>query len=126
MPKTLQDLMDEAKSQVKGVPPAEVKRLLESGYIAIDVRQEDEFEAGSLPSAINFPRGYLEVKADTQHPKRDPRLQDRSQGVICFCNGGARGVLAAKTLNDMGFEKVHWIDGNFRECIDSTSFDSAP
>jgi rhodanese-related sulfurtransferase len=125
MAKTLNELMEEAKREVTGVPPSEVSALLQQGYIALDIRNEDEFEEGSFPGAINAPRGYLEVKVDHEHPKRDPRLQDRAQGIVCFCNGGSRGVLAAKTLKEMGFEKVHFIDGNWRDAMDSTSFDAS-
>lgn len=124
MAKTLNEMMEEAKRTVTGVPPAEVPRLIKEGYVALDIRNEDEFGEGSFPGAINVSRGYLEVKVDHEHPRRDARLQDRSQGIVCFCNGGARGILAAKTLKEMGFEKVHYIDGNFRDAMDSTSFDA--
>ena len=33
--------------------------------------------------------------------------------MILFCAGGLRSALAAKTLKDMGFEKVSHIDGGF-------------
>ena len=33
--------------------------------------------------------------------------------IILFCAGGLRSALAAKSLKDMGFEKVSHIDGGF-------------
>mgnify|MGYP001306322994 CR=1 FL=1 len=33
--------------------------------------------------------------------------------MVLFCAGGLRSALAAKTLKDMGFEKVSHIDGGF-------------
>ena len=33
--------------------------------------------------------------------------------MVLFCAGGMRSALAAKTLKDMGFEKVSHIDGGF-------------
>ncbi len=36
----------------------------------------------------------------TQHYK-DPRLEDRSQRIVCYCGGGHRSALAARTLQEM-------------------------
>jgi rhodanese-related sulfurtransferase len=33
--------------------------------------------------------------------------------MVLFCAGGLRSALAAKSLKDMGFEKVSHIDGGF-------------
>ena len=33
--------------------------------------------------------------------------------IVLFCAGGLRSALAAKSLKDMGFEKVSHIDGGF-------------
>ena len=33
--------------------------------------------------------------------------------MVLFCAGGLRSALAAKTLKDMGFEKVSHVDGGF-------------
>ena len=39
--------------------------------------------------------------------------------MILFCGAGGRSALAAKTLQDMGFEKVSHIDGGFSLMINS-------
>ena len=38
---------------------------------------------------------------------------DHNKEIILFCAAGGRSALAAKTLKDMGFEKVSHIDGGF-------------
>ena len=43
---------------------------------------------------------------------RDRKL-DISKEMVLFCAGGLRSALAAKSLKDMGFEKVSHIDGGF-------------
>ena len=43
---------------------------------------------------------------------RDRNL-DISKEMVLFCAGGLRSALAAKSLKDMGFEKVSHIDGGF-------------
>jgi rhodanese-related sulfurtransferase len=36
-----------------------------------------------------------------------------SKEMIVFCAGGLRSALAAKSLKEMGYEKVSHIDGGF-------------
>ena len=72
----------------------------------MDVREADEFEAGRIPGARLVPRGFLEVRADLEHPKRDPWLADRARPLILYCGGGHRSALAAHALKRMGFERV--------------------
>ncbi len=114
MNKTVKDFVAEALEQVKEIEPARVKeRLGEPGLLILDVREPEEFAAGHMPGAINIPRGFLEVRADLEHPKRDARLGDRNQKVICYCAGGVRSAMAAKTLKEMGFENPHSMNGGW-------------
>ncbi len=102
MAKSLKEFVDEALKNVKEVEPHEVGDLAQT--LILDVREPDEFLAGHIPGAINIPRGFLEVRADLEHHKRDPRLSDRSLKIVCYCGGGHRSALAAQTLTQMGFE----------------------
>lgn len=114
MAKTLQDLVDEALQDIREVSVSEASELIKSGdYIVLDVREADEFEAGHIPGAMLVPRGFLEVRADLTHHKRDVRLEDRTQKVLCFCGGGYRSALAAQTLKQMGFENPLSIAGGW-------------
>jgi rhodanese-related sulfurtransferase len=115
MAKTLQDFVEEARAEVREVGPEEASQLVESGeYSVLDVREAADHANGHLPGAINVPRGTLEVVADTTHPAKGEALQDRSQKILCYCGGGTRGLLAAKTLKDMGFTDVVSLSGGFR------------
>ena len=38
---------------------------------------------------------------------------DLNKELVLFCAAGGRSALAAKTLKDMGFEKIYHIDGSF-------------
>jgi rhodanese-related sulfurtransferase len=110
MAKALSDFVRDALAQIREIPPEEAARLLAApgheGWSFVDVREGDEFAAGHVPGARNLPRGFLEVKADLQHPKRDAWLADRSRPLVLYCGGGHRSALAAKTLHEMGFTKV--------------------
>ena len=107
MAKSLHDFVQEALRHVRQVSLEETLEIIERGdWLILDVREPYEYEEGHLPHAINIPRGFLEVKADLEHYKRDERLQDRHQRVLCYCGGGHRSALAARVLQDMGFQEA--------------------
>lgn len=111
MAKSLEDFVNAALQHVNEVAPDQVSAMTE--WQVLDVREPEEFADGHLPGAINIPRGFLEVKADLEHYKRDDRLRDRSQKLICVCGGGHRSALAARTLQEMGFENVLSVKGGW-------------
>jgi rhodanese-related sulfurtransferase len=111
MPKSLADLVREALAEVREVGPDEVHALLarpdRGGFEILDVREPDEFAAGHLPGARLYPRGFLEVRADLAHPKRDAWLSaSRGRPLVLYCGGGQRSALAAQSLRRMGFTNV--------------------
>lgn len=110
MPKSLDELVHEAKAEIREITPEEAFRLLQApgreSWHFVDVREADEFAEGHVPGARHVPRGFLEVKADLLHPKRDPWLADRERPLVLYCGGGNRSALAARTLQEMGFTRV--------------------
>lgn len=110
MPRSLADFVRQALAVIDEVPPEELRALLDlpdrGGFEILDVREADEFAAGHIPGARHYPRGFLEVRADLEHPKRDPWLADRSRKLILYCGGGHRSALAARALHEMGFHDV--------------------
>jgi rhodanese-related sulfurtransferase len=114
MPKSLQDFVNEALQHVAEVDVEHVDLARQDPDIMIlDVREEDEFAEGHIPGAYNVPRGFLEVKADLEHKKKDPNLADRTRKIICYCGGGFRSALAARTLQEMGFDHVESMAGGW-------------
>jgi len=122
MAKTLSDFVDEALAVVDEMEADEAKRLLDDadrgGWHFVDVREPDEYAAAHIPSARSFPRGFLEVKADLVHPKRDAWLEDRKRPMILYCGGGHRSALATRTLLEMGFSRVVSLRGGFAEWVE--------
>ena len=110
MAKALADFVNAALAVVKQIPPEEARALLDapesSAWHFVDVREPDEVAQGRIPGARSLPRGFLEVKADLSHPKRDPWLADRGRKLVLYCGGGHRSALAAFTLREMGFTNV--------------------
>lgn len=110
MGRSLDDFVRAALERIREIRPEEARRLLDlpgrDGWHFVDVREPDEFSAGRVPGARNYPRGFLEVRADLAHAKRDPWLADRERKLLLYCGGGNRSALAALTLQEMGFRQV--------------------
>jgi rhodanese-related sulfurtransferase len=117
--KSLADFVREALARVDEIDAEEALRLLSvegrEGWHFVDVREPDEYAAGHIPGSRNYPRGFLEVRADLEHPKRDAWLADRRRPLLLYCGGGNRSALAAQTLLDMGFHRVVSLRGGFHE-----------
>jgi rhodanese-related sulfurtransferase len=76
--------------------------------LIIDVRQEDEFEDGFVPGAINVPRGLIEFRIWKQ--VGFPNATDMNKQMTLYCLTGGRCALATKTLQDLGFTNVSSVD----------------
>lgn len=104
---TFQDLFSQAKARVDEIDAQTAADLGRSGEAKIvDVREKPEWDEGHIPGAIHVPRGYLELRIETALP-------DKSQPVVLYCAGGTRSVLAARTLQDMGYTDVKSVGGGF-------------
>lgn len=114
MKKKAADLVSEAKARVENLDPDAVQRELDAGdAVLVDIRDAPELEEnGSIPGSVHVPRGMLEFRADTTSPYHQPEL-DPSKRVILHCASGGRSALAARTLEDMGYENVAHLDGGF-------------
>ena len=105
------EFIRQIKSQIKEVDPAEVHETVRNaggnGAVSIvDVRESEEVAQGLIPGAKHVPRGYLESRIEGTVP-------DRSQRVVLYCASGNRSALAAKTLEELGYEYVESMTGGY-------------
>ena len=119
MAKTFRQMVSEAREQVDVLSPQDAQKKMQEtpNVVVVDVREAEDLAAtGVVPGAVNIPLGMLPLRADTELPEslRDPRLQDRSTPVITTCGGGGQAALAAKTLKDMGFTNVSYLEGGIQ------------
>ena len=94
------------KSEIAEVDPTDAHELVGNGVAFVDVRESDEVARGHVPGAALIPRGFLESRIDGAVP-------DRSQHVVLYCASGQRSALAAKTLEELGYENVESMTGGF-------------
>jgi len=88
---------------VTDVPPrldgASAQALVRAGARLVDVRRPDEFADGHLPGAINIP--YDQVAA------RAAEIGPPAADVVLYCRSGRRSAVAAATLEELGYNRVH-------------------
>ena len=114
--KSPQTLVTEALNVVKTITPEEAMKLdSENKCNLIDIRDEVELQKlGTIENSFHIPRGLLEFSIHPESVLVKKEKLDLNKEIVLFCAAGGRSALAAKTLKDMGFEKVSHVDGGFR------------
>ncbi len=113
--KSAQTLVKEAYSEIKTIDTNQALNLVKDNKCnLIDIRDVRELERdGKVENAIHIPRGMLEFWIDPNSQYFKEGKLDLQKEMVLFCAAGARSALAAKSLQDMGFEKVSHIEGGF-------------
>jgi|TARA_Y100000389_G_scaffold146806_1_gene145601 rhodanese-related sulfurtransferase len=108
-------LVDNALKEIKTIDTDEAFKMHEENSCSlIDIRDVRELEKeGRVENSHHIPRGMLEFWLDPSGPYFQEGKLDQNKEIVLFCAGGLRSALAAKSLKDMGFEKVSHIDGGF-------------
>jgi len=108
------ELLSEAKRRVEEVEVLGAAEMVEGGgnVRLLDVREKSEWDEGHIPGASHVPRGYLELRIENAVP-------DKSTPLLLYCAGGTRSLLAAQTLQEMGYSDVRSLRGGFTAWKDS-------
>lgn len=108
------DIIANVKQEIREISVTDFRDIMNKNTVIIDVREPSEFSLGHIESAVNFPRGVLEMQI-TQHPSvkdlADPMLGLADQDIYLICRSGARSALAAESLNRMGLSSVFSVAG---------------
>ncbi len=82
------------------------RRMMEAddGHAVVDVRRQDEYDAGHIPGAILIPNESI----DTERPEE---LPDLNQIILIYCRSGNRSKQAAQKLFDMGYTNIYEFGG---------------
>ena len=106
MAKTFNELMREARAQVRELWPDEAQHLAGEGAYLVDIREHHEWEEGHIPGAIHVPRSYLEMEIESAAPLRD-------RPIILYCAAGVRSLLSGAQLRTMGYVDPISMAGGF-------------
>lgn len=107
-------LLDEALAEIETVETAAaIAAHGDADTLFVDLRDPRELEReGIIPGAVHAPRGMIEFWVDPESPYHKPVFA-MGKRILLFCAAGWRSALTAKTLQDMGLDRVAHIDGGF-------------
>ena len=93
-------IQEEAVTYIS-VSGKEAKQIMEKekNYIILDVRTQEEFDAGHIPGAVLIPDYEIQQRAEKE-------LTDKNQLILVYCRSGRRSKLASQALADMGYTNV--------------------
>jgi rhodanese-related sulfurtransferase len=102
-------LVDDAKSRVKEVSVVETLERLAANpnAVLIDVREDNEWDAGHATAAKHLGKGIIERDIEAAVP-------DYGAEIILYCGGGFRSALAGDALQKMGYSNVASMAGGWR------------
>lgn len=86
------------------VGPNDAVRLINSGAVVLDVRKSEEFAAGHIIDARNFPQADLAQETTALKKYRE-------KPVIVYCDNGGAATAAVNALKAQGFTKVASLRG---------------
>lgn len=73
-------------------------QMIEQGAMVIDVRTPEEFSAGHLDQAVNYPLSELD---------KHIAALDKSQPIVLYCRSGNRSGQALAYMESKGFTALH-------------------
>ena len=88
---------DGMMNSYRQITQEEAKEMMKKndGQVIVDVRRQDEYDAGHIPGAILIPNESI----GTEKPEQ---LPDLDQIILVYCRSGNRSKQAAQKLFDMG------------------------
>ncbi len=98
------DLVEEARTSVAEIDVARLSDRLAAGIALVDVREADEQAEGVIAGSVLVPRGVLESSIGA-------RVPDKTAEIVLYCAVGERSVLAARSLQQMGYSNVASLAG---------------
>jgi molybdopterin/thiamine biosynthesis adenylyltransferase/rhodanese-related sulfurtransferase len=102
------ELLEQVRSSIREVAPEAVDQRLKAGesFVLLDVREQDEVEAGAVPGAEHLSRAHFESRIEDVLP-------DKAAEVVVYCAGGVRSAFATRTLGELGYTNVSSMAGGF-------------
>jgi rhodanese-related sulfurtransferase len=106
------NLVNDAKKRVNEISVAEARARLTANpkVVLLDVREDNEWQAGHAAEAVHLGKGILERDLEKLFP--DPKTE-----IIMYCGGGFRSALTADAAQKMGYRNVHSLIGGYKGMV---------
>ena len=86
--------------------------IRDSNFALVDIREDNEIKTGVIENSIHIGRGVLDRDIEGY-------ISDPTEEIVLYCARGVRSIVGAKTLQDMGYQKVFSLKGGITEWIES-------
>ncbi len=98
--------MEKSSPTFHQISQEEAKEMMakDDGHVVVDVRRQDEYDAGHIPGAILIPNESI----GSEMPEE---LPDLNQVILIYCRSGNRSKQAAQKLFDMGYTQIYEFGG---------------
>lgn len=106
-PRTFNEFVDTLRPRITETSSEHLSTRLGDAAV-VDIREVSEFVQGAIPGSMMIPRGVLESTITTQLPNRD-------EEIILYCGTGHRSVVAANSLELLGYSNVSSLAGGFEQ-----------
>lgn len=102
-------LVTESKKRISEITPRDLKQKLDhkERFYLIDVREDNEWPTGHIPTAIHLGKGIIERDIEKKIP-------DLNAPIVTYCSGGFRCALVADTLQKMGYKHVFSLESGLQ------------
>ena len=107
--KNFLELIRGCLTEIREIMPWDLadRREANPDLMIVDVREPAEFEAMHIQGSLNVPRGILESACEWDYEETEPELvQAREREIVVVCRSGYRSVLAANSMQVLGYQNV--------------------
>lgn len=111
-------LVAKAMETTTGISSEELKTKMDSAeyFTLVDVREPHEHNAGYIPGSVNIPRGTLEftIGKESYWDEQFMYMPEKSEMIIVYCKKGKRSILAAESLQKLGYQNILYLDSGWK------------
>jgi len=103
------ELIQDCMTDVREIMPWDLEERLQDNpdIMIIDVREPYEYDTMHIPGSYCVPRGILESACEWDYEETVPELVlGRERDIVVVCRSGYRSVLAAHSLQVLGYTDV--------------------
>jgi rhodanese-related sulfurtransferase len=102
-------LVNDAKGRIREVTVEQTRERMAADPTVrlIDVREDNEWQAGHAAGADHLGKGIIERDIEE-------KVTDKSTGLVLYCGGGYRSALVADVLQQMGYTNVFSMAGGWK------------
>ncbi len=94
------------QAEYRQITQDEAKKMMDGqDVIILDVREQDEFEAGHIKNAVLLPVGSINKETAAEV------IPEKDSVVLVYCRSGNRSKTASQALADLGYTNVYEFGG---------------